>query len=604
MHRRDLLNQDGKSSGRWALTLGIVIALTLVGAGLRFHGYRDLCPFVADEADYHMEARYIYHLITAIKGSAELRVEEMRSGEDVWKLEDQGPWIAGELKKGKVPWYARPGHVYFIVFLMFLFGPDKAYLGSLVSAFFGTLTIPLVFLLGRALAGRWAGVVAALLVALSGYHVLYSRSALTEADSTFFILAAALAYYRSRWAGKGPGILWILVTGLLLGMSFLCHYRMLLMFILFAGLEVHLWFTERERDRGEKASRIFLMTGAFGVVLLLCDLPYYVAMIVLHVKFHAMLPFMTYFEQLIVQFLYISGTNIGATMEVFSPANLLSYAYLLPKIEGPVYALAVLGGIYVTLRERRPGWLMLAALFLFPLVFYSFAHPNARYAVLVIPFGAIMIGRLVMVLSRRGSLGAALLVAALTASGLYFSVADLGMRTDAYTHVFRFMEHKGTTKHVASYPALTRVFVGNENVPERWPASYDELFDLYREGFRFCVVDFTRILAEQLVERFGEAMPEAKRADARRQLAVFDLVEEELEPVFTYENPPVRYLHNIFEVNHNFLMVLRYRKTLAEESNDAGTIRVYDLRELFEPEQVPARDGGQEGVGVDALEGR
>ena len=82
---------------------------------------------------------------------------------------------------------------------------------------------------------------------------------------------------------------------------------------------------------------------------------------------------------------------------------------------------------------------------------------------------------------------------------------------------------------------------------------------------------------------------------------MFDLVEEELEPVFTYENPPVGYLHNIFEVNHNFLMVLRYRKKLVEESNDARTIRVYDLRELFEPEQVPAKGGGQEGAGGDAL---
>jgi asparagine N-glycosylation enzyme membrane subunit Stt3 len=68
--------------------------------------------------------------------------------------------------------------------------PDVA--GRYVSALFGVGTIILVYLLGRTLYGRRAGVIAAVLLAVMPYHVVVSRQILLDGPMTFFATAALL----------------------------------------------------------------------------------------------------------------------------------------------------------------------------------------------------------------------------------------------------------------------------------------------------------------------------------------------------------------------------------------------------------------------------
>lgn len=77
--------------------------------------------------------------------------------------------------------------------LMSLFGASDQVMLWL-SALFGTLTVPLIFVLGRRWNGRAAGASASLLVALSAFHVAYSRIGLTDVTFLFFFLLALLLY--------------------------------------------------------------------------------------------------------------------------------------------------------------------------------------------------------------------------------------------------------------------------------------------------------------------------------------------------------------------------------------------------------------------------
>ena len=92
----------------------------------------------------------------------------------------------------------------------------------LVSAFFGTLTIALVWWVARGWFGPEAGICAAALLALSDFHIAMSRSALTDAAFLFFFLLAAWLIVRALESG---GILAALLAGLATGLAWNTKYH-------------------------------------------------------------------------------------------------------------------------------------------------------------------------------------------------------------------------------------------------------------------------------------------------------------------------------------------------------------------------------------------
>jgi 4-amino-4-deoxy-L-arabinose transferase-like glycosyltransferase len=86
-----------------------------------------------------------------------------------------------------------------------------------VSLAFGVLTIPLVYLIARRWLGYRAAMASAILLALSEFHILYSRAALTDSTFIFFFLLALFLFsetYRrqslalSLLAGAATGLAW------------------------------------------------------------------------------------------------------------------------------------------------------------------------------------------------------------------------------------------------------------------------------------------------------------------------------------------------------------------------------------------------------------
>ena len=78
---------------------------------------------------------------------------------------------------------------------MMIFGPDSLIVGPFVSVFFGTLCIPLVFLLGRRRLYRsTAGLLGSAFFSLSGVQTFYALGGLTEQDLLFFFFLGLLFY--------------------------------------------------------------------------------------------------------------------------------------------------------------------------------------------------------------------------------------------------------------------------------------------------------------------------------------------------------------------------------------------------------------------------
>lgn len=117
--------------------------------------------------------------------------------------------------------YAPPGFPYLVGISYLLFGvSDLA--AILVSILLGTLTIPASAWLARRTFGAGAGVCAAALVAFSGFHIAFSRMALTDASFLLFWVLGLIAA-QSFLERPGPGT--AVLLGLGVGLAQLFKYN-------------------------------------------------------------------------------------------------------------------------------------------------------------------------------------------------------------------------------------------------------------------------------------------------------------------------------------------------------------------------------------------
>ena len=103
-----------------------------------------------------------------------------------------------------------PGYPLALAALRWAFGRSDAAV-VVAQSLLGALSVALAWLLGREVAGKTAGLVAAGLVALSPWQVYFATVALTECWSTPLLLATILCTMR---AAERPGWVWAVGAGL------------------------------------------------------------------------------------------------------------------------------------------------------------------------------------------------------------------------------------------------------------------------------------------------------------------------------------------------------------------------------------------------------
>lgn len=99
-----------------------------------------------------------------------------------------------------MPYYRSLPHTWLNSISAKTFGLDNEYSYRLPAALFGILTIPLIFLLARPFTGTSIAFLAALLLALSEWHIITSRQARMYAPFLFFYVACSFSIL--RWAQR------------------------------------------------------------------------------------------------------------------------------------------------------------------------------------------------------------------------------------------------------------------------------------------------------------------------------------------------------------------------------------------------------------------
>lgn len=137
------------------------------------------------------------------------------------------------------------------------FGTGEVGLRSL-SALAGTLTVPVAYLLARQLASRWAGAVAATLVALNPYLVWYSQEARSYALFVLFASVALLFFARALREPSTRNLGWWATASAL---ALLSHY-----FAVFTIVPEGLWLIVAD-PRRRRALAAVAVTAAVGLAL-------------------------------------------------------------------------------------------------------------------------------------------------------------------------------------------------------------------------------------------------------------------------------------------------------------------------------------------------
>ncbi len=165
--------------------LQILISLTLIGAVLRFYnlGYNSLW---LDEATTHNLA--------------------LKSIPDIWQVTTGGEF--------------NPPLFYWVEHIMLIFGNSEIIL-RFIPALLGTLTIPLIYVVGREFMDRNTGIIAAAAFAFSPFLVFYSQEARAYSTMLFFVTFSMIFYFRALKTNDTRN--WVLF-GILSAMAFWTHF--------------------------------------------------------------------------------------------------------------------------------------------------------------------------------------------------------------------------------------------------------------------------------------------------------------------------------------------------------------------------------------------
>jgi 4-amino-4-deoxy-L-arabinose transferase-like glycosyltransferase len=248
-----------------------------------------------------------------------------------------------------------------VLSLGYLAGLDPPF-QRVVAVAFGLATVGAVYLLGNALYGRTAGIIAAVLLALMPYHVIVSRQVLLDVPMALF--STLSLYCLTRYAlTERPG--WLVATGAGLGLTFL-----------------------------SKETSIILVAAVYAFFVLAPEIPVRRRPLLIAVGVMALIV-----AQFPLALLTAGRTDTGGNYlawQLFRRANhgLLFYPTSLPQVIGPLVIVAAGLGLWLLRRERTWRETLLLSWIAVPLLFFElYPVKGYQYLLLIAPPVAVLAAR-------------------------------------------------------------------------------------------------------------------------------------------------------------------------------------------------------------------
>lgn len=372
---------------------------------------------------------------------------------------------------GHPPDLAKPGHAILLAIAMLLLGTSTFVAGGAVSAIAGIGTVAATYALGALGWGRRVGIVAALLLAISGQHLVYSREPLVESDGLVFATLAGLVYLRQVLQPRGGSFRGLLLVGLLVGTSFACNNRYTFWPASLGIVELLLW-----RQRGWRSWQPTVLRGVallvgFVIPLSVIEGAYLVATAIGH-AYGATMDWVDYPHQ-IVNF-YRMNPPSRLRFDQW-PTYFSDVAFM----EGlPVLALLVLGVIILLVRRSwtRADVLLASSLLvpLFLFTVYSSGEIRMRNFSLALPWLMLTVGLGLWWVADHLRYPRAAAVVILAAIGLLAVQRDVALvdAPSAMPDLLATLRQGGITRVASTNGPVLSFFLGEANTNARLRAAF------------------------------------------------------------------------------------------------------------------------------------
>lgn len=354
------------STKRIVYALLLLSAILAAASYLRLYRLADQGILAVDEGRYVLDALAARAELEAYHGLLSGKLEELRGGPD-FSLANYLRETDAKLRVTH-PFAPKPGYAVACAVAMMLTGNIIAAC-SYVEAAFGILTVAVLFGFIWHLRNARAAIIASALLAISIYHIYYSRNAYPQTSTGALFLIAVWCHY--AWQAKcsaGPKVsyLWPSLCGVVLGLSFWFNYQIAGALPAFAI--VHVLACARLRSFRHFAFGGLAIASGFIVVMLAAEARTYPLMLLFR-SYGLVYPNGTFLELL-------GPRVIGQSDTPFNIACWPLLPYFLSVTESWAYVAAILippiaAALHVAFRAgRNPK--AAYALLLHPAIVYSF----------------------------------------------------------------------------------------------------------------------------------------------------------------------------------------------------------------------------------------
>ncbi len=388
------------------------------------------------------------------------------------------------------------GHILILSAVFLLFGKDPLF-ALLLSAFIGTLNVYIIFLLGKELYDEKVGFLAASLLAVTEYHILYSRSALIQSDLAFFSLLTFYFYVlrskvlTSKRASKKNKVLnsvsiLSMISGLLAGFCFTITWIGIIIAPSILFIELFLIILKKiEWKKGLYFIGIFAISACLGSLMIFFPLIYFQRFIITH----------STQEHIRVGILW------GSTF------NLFSFFSFLIMLVNPLFIALFLFGIVIIIKERKFEDLILVSWMIYFLIFFSgLPHKEPRDYISSISVFLLIAARGSFFLSNlkitnnikawKSKFLFLIFCSLLIISGFYTALDTITLESPAYKNSSEFLIQDNCQGGLAHMSSIMNVYTDLiwDHLGDK-----DKLIEAYQRGFTHMLIDYN-----YLWNKYGE----------------------------------------------------------------------------------------------------